>query len=154
MTIVDKKEFHVRVEDGGVTTHYTAKDTTLSVVKREATRLKADRVEITDADGVMWVREIMDTRWRVGTTTRPSLTTPEEILARMSHLRAEHQELNIRLDAFRVKCPTCSCKLLAGEVCQCCVGREMITRLLGGSTTPTTQGTTPTPVRNLNSKLN
>ena len=126
-------DFHVRVEQGGVVTHWTANDTTLSMVKRKATRLKADLVEITDSNGVTWTREIMDTRWRMGVPTRPSPTTLPEILARMSLLRAEHQELNTRLDAFRVQCPTCCCKLIPGQACQCCAGREVFRRLLGMS---------------------
>ena len=51
---MDKKEFHVRVEDGGVTTHYTAKDTTLSVVKREATRT----IVVGDKYVAAWVKRV------------------------------------------------------------------------------------------------
>lgn len=151
-------DFHVRVEQGGAVTHWTASDTTLSAVKRAATKLKADLVEITDSDGVMWTRELTATRWRMSVPSRPSLTTPQEILARMSDIRAEHRELNTRLDAFRVKCPTCSCNILPDEACQCCARREVLARLLGVSPTmmadATQETAAETPVRNLNSKLN
>lgn len=151
-------EFHVRVEQGGVVSHWTASATNLSTVKRKATKLKADLVEITDADGVMWTRELQDTRWRMSVPSRPALTTVEEIRARMTVLVAEHRELNARLDAFRVKCPTCSCRILPEETCRCCAGREAFTRFLGLN-----QGAAPTaetaeaPVqvtRSLNPKLN
>lgn len=157
-------EFHVRVEQGGVVTHWTASATNLPTVKRKATKLKADLVEITDADGVMWTRELTDTRWRMSVPARPTVTTMDEIRARMTVLAAEHRELNIRLNAFRVKCPTCSCRILPDETCRCCVGREMLTRIMQSVPQPPTeaeveamdQQDTPgaTPARNLNSKLN
>lgn len=153
----NESEFHVRVEQGGVVSHWTASATSLSEVKRKATKLKADVVEITTADGVLWTREIMDTRWRMSVPTRPVMNTMAEILARMSAIRAEHRDLNTKLDAFRVPCPTCRCKLLPGEVCQCCAGREVITRLLGAASIETSEeaSTEATPtVRNLNPKLN
>lgn len=153
-------EFHVRVENGGVVSHWTASATNLPTVKRKATKLKADLVEITDADGVMWTRELTDTRWRMSVPTRPTLTTPAEIQARMTALVAEHRELNARLDAFRVKCPTCSCRILPDETCRCCVGREMLTRIMQTVPRPPTDEevkameTSAPVVRNLNPKLN
>lgn len=153
----NESEFHVRVEQGGVVSHWTASATNLSVVKRKATKLKADVVEITTADGVLWTRELTDTRWRMSVPERPAPTTMAEILARMSTIRAEHRDLNMRLDAFRVPCPTCRCKLLPGEVCQCCAGREVFTRILGAASIVTSEEapTEATPaVRNLNPKLN
>lgn len=152
-------EFHVRVENGGVVSHWTASATNLPTVKRKATRLKADLVEITDADGVLWTRELTDTRWRMSVPTRPTVTTPAEIKARMATLAAEHRELAVRLDAFRVKCPTCSCRILPEETCRCCAGREMLTRIMQTVPPPPTDAVVevaePAPVvRNLNPKLN
>lgn len=133
--------FHVRVINGTQVDTYIASETNLSTVKRHATRMKADSVEIIDPEGVVWVRDLTDTRWRKTVPSHPSPTTMEEIMARMTVLAGEHRELAIRLDAFRVKCPTCMCRLLPGETCRCCVARKEVEKILESAGVKPTTGT-------------
>ena len=153
--------FHVRVVNGTQVDNYTAEETNISAVKRQTTRMKADSVEITDSEGVVWVRDITDTRWRKTVPSRPNPTTMEEIMARMMVSASEHRELAVRLDAFREKCPTCMCRLLPKETCRCCVAREGIKKILttvedklrSGNDTPQTSpkfNLKPKPDHNLN----
>lgn len=53
--------------------------------------------------------------------------TNEEILQVVSALRSEKEsllsrlrELEEKLSRYRVKCPTCRCRLYLGEYCRCC----------------------------------
>lgn len=45
-------------------------------------------------------------------------------------LRDRMQAIQAELDQHRTKCDGCRCRLLPGEVCQCCVGREALMGLL------------------------
>ena len=147
-------EFHVSVTRGGVVSHWVVIDTTLTKVKGEATKLKAELVEITDrAEGVVWTRRITDTRWKRVVPTRQSPTTLEDIRARMALITVEYAELYTKLDVFREKCPTCSCKIIPGETCECCAGKEMLTRIIGNLPVRATDHAEPS-TRNLNTKLN
>lgn len=56
------------------------------------------------------------------------MTDAEKIVA-LVHERAEHvgeiMRINRELDAFRVKCPTCRCRLLPGATCECCADVDL-----------------------------
>lgn len=45
-------------------------------------------------------------------------------------LRDRMQTIQAELDQYRTKCDGCRCRLLPGEVCQCCAGREGLMALL------------------------
>ncbi len=55
---------------------------------------------------------------------------PEEVQREIAHLKSMKVGLLIQLkdtesalDHYRVKCPTCRCRILPDEPCACCVGR-------------------------------
>lgn len=150
-------EYLVTVTKDGDVTHWTVTDTPLSTVKRQATAMKAEKVVIEEPNGDRWCREASDTRWR---REEPLPKDIKEITARMNTLQAELTLLSERLDAFKVKCDGCSCKILPGETCQCCAGREVLMRVLKARMEtmgmPVSKDEAPViaPVRNLNTKLN
>jgi hypothetical protein len=56
--------------------------------------------------------------------------TPEETNREIAHLKSLKDSLSMQmrdvqsaLDRFRVKCPTCRCRILPGDVCFCCADR-------------------------------
>lgn len=46
--------------------------------------------------------------------------TLEELLAQKAELVSELGKVNARIDEYRVKCPTCRCRILPGRTCICC----------------------------------
>lgn len=112
---------------GSIVRLWTTEPKSLATVKRGVLSLKADYVEIVDPNGTKWSRKSNETRW---TKTGP-LSSMGEIQAQMSKIQAEYRLLDEKLDAFRVCCPTCNCKILPQEVCQCCVGKDLLAHILG-----------------------
>jgi hypothetical protein len=44
----------------------------------------------------------------------------EYLKAALSHAHKDVARIQGHLNTFRVKCPTCRCRILPGEVCRCC----------------------------------
>lgn len=46
--------------------------------------------------------------------------TLEELVALRNKLVSELRHVNARIDEYKVKCPTCRCRILPATVCACC----------------------------------
>lgn len=49
--------------------------------------------------------------------------TLDELLTQKAELVSELGKVNARIDAYRVKCPTCRCRILPDRTCNCCDDR-------------------------------
>ena len=159
MTGMETRDFKVMVQHGSVVKHMTETATSLQMVKRRVSGHNPDYAEITEPDGTMWSKKLYDARWARTPSSPPPAETMEVILAQMKALRDEHARLEEKLNAFRVQCPTCQCRLLPGEQCVCCKTRDMLQTAFGirvGDASPTEDGADEVPreTSRSNHKLN